>query len=79
MGKNYFKISIFILFWFVSLKGFGQCADNSNIYSFVYGGKTYEVIRENKTWSDAAACALLLHIDLFIFGLLFNIEMHLFT
>ena len=36
----------------------GQCANTSNIYSFVYNGKTYEVIKENKTWVDAASCAV---------------------
>ena len=34
-------------------------ASSSNIYSFEYDGKTYEVVRENKTWEDAAACAVL--------------------
>jgi len=36
----------------------GQCASTSNIYSFVYNGKTYEVIKENKTWEDAVTCAI---------------------
>jgi hypothetical protein len=35
-----------------------QCADEANIYSFEYDGKTYEVIRENKSWTEAAACAV---------------------
>lgn len=35
-----------------------QCANSSNIYSFVYNGNTYEVINENKTWIDAATCAV---------------------
>lgn len=35
-----------------------QCANSSNIYSFVYNGNTYEVIKENKTWISAAACAV---------------------
>ncbi len=37
---------------------FGQCADTSNIYSFVHNGNTYDVIKENMTWADAAACAV---------------------
>jgi hypothetical protein len=37
---------------------FGQCANSSRIYSFIYDGKTYEVIKEKKTWVDAAACAV---------------------
>lgn len=36
----------------------GQCANTSNIYSFVYNGRTYEVIKENKNWVDAASCAV---------------------
>ena len=36
----------------------GQCANSSNIYSFVYNGKTYEIIKENKTWADAASWAV---------------------
>lgn len=35
-----------------------QCADDANIYSFEYNGKTYELVRENKSWIDAAACAV---------------------
>ena len=35
-----------------------QCTDVSFIYSFDFGGKTYEVVRENKTWGDAALCAV---------------------
>jgi len=36
----------------------GSCADDSNIYSFVYDGKTYEVVKEAKNWISAAACAV---------------------
>ena len=35
-----------------------QCAYPSNVYSFVYNGNTYEIVKENKTWIDAAACAV---------------------
>ena len=37
---------------------FGQCADSSNIHSFTFNGNRYEVIRENQTWVNAAACAV---------------------
>ncbi len=37
---------------------FGQCVNNSNIYSFEYNGKSYEIVKENKTWIAAAACAV---------------------
>ncbi len=33
------------------------CADTANIYEFTYDNKTYEVVREKKSWSNAAACA----------------------
>tara|TARA_B100000809_G_C15140402_1_gene532953 strand:+ start:7080 stop:7778 length:699 start_codon:yes stop_codon:yes gene_type:complete len=35
-----------------------QCASAANICSFVYNGKTYDVVKENKTWVNAAACAV---------------------
>ena len=38
--------------------GGSACANSANIYSFTYGGKSYEVIRENKNWKDASACAV---------------------
>lgn len=34
------------------------CAGASDIYSFNYDGHTYEVVKENKNWTDAAACAV---------------------
>ncbi len=49
---------ITIIFLLSNYLLFGQCADTSNIYSFIYNGKTYEVIKENKTWIDAALCAV---------------------
>lgn len=36
---------------------YSQCADTSNIYKFTYNGKNYEVIKEIKSWNNAAACA----------------------
>lgn len=36
-----------------------QCvSDENNVYSFVYNGNTYEIVKENKNWVDAAACAV---------------------
>lgn len=37
---------------------FGQCANNANIYTFSYNGQMYEVVKEEKNWVDAAACAV---------------------
>ncbi len=37
----------------------GQCQiDPNNIYTFVFEGRNYEVIKENLKWEDAAACAV---------------------
>ncbi len=35
-----------------------QCADAANIYSFEYNGHFYEVVKENKSWTDASSCAV---------------------
>ena len=46
------------LFLIVTTDSSGQCANSSNIYSFIYNGHSYEVVRENKTWLDASKCAV---------------------
>ncbi len=33
------------------------CYDPENVYEFEYNGIKYEIVRENKTWTDAANCA----------------------
>jgi len=50
-------IIIFILASF-SISGYSQCADTANIYTFTYNGKMYEIVKENKSWTSAAACAV---------------------
>ncbi|MCK9612855.1 MAG: T9SS type A sorting domain-containing protein [Bacteroidales bacterium] len=53
------KLFLFMLFFvFIQLKLSAQCANPANIYSFSYGGKNYELVKEEKTWSDAASCAV---------------------
>ncbi|WKW47183.1 T9SS type A sorting domain-containing protein [Myroides sp. JBRI-B21084] len=56
------KIYKLLFFGYACILGsssiFGQCANTSNIYSFTYNGKTYEIIKEKKTWVNAAACAV---------------------
>jgi len=42
----------------VALVNTSQCANSSNVYSFIYDNKSYEIIKENKNWIDAAACAV---------------------
>ncbi len=34
------------------------CATQTNIYSFTYNGKNYEVVKELKNWTNASACAV---------------------
>ena len=57
--KTTFKIFITAIALMISNHNAGaQCASAANIYPFVYNGQNYEVIKENKTWIDAAACAV---------------------
>ncbi|MDG1930172.1 MAG: T9SS type A sorting domain-containing protein [Flavobacteriaceae bacterium] len=35
-----------------------QCANTANIYRFDFNGHTYEVVKENKSWTEAVACAV---------------------
>ncbi|MDD3878244.1 MAG: T9SS type A sorting domain-containing protein [Bacteroidales bacterium] len=42
----------------LSVQLFSQCADPSNIYTFTYNGKNYEIVKEMKNWTDAATCAV---------------------
>lgn len=37
---------------------FAQCVNPANIYSFTHNGKNYELVKEKKSWTDAAACAV---------------------
>ena len=43
---------------FVAVLGHSQCADPGNIYTFEFNNATYEVVKEYKTWAEAAACAV---------------------
>lgn len=37
----------------------GQCvSDTTTIYSYTYGDSNYEIVKENKTWVEASACAV---------------------
>jgi hypothetical protein len=56
------RAGYFILF-LVLLTGFeltlsAQCVSEDNVFTFSYNGKNYEVIKETKTWADAASCAV---------------------
>ncbi|MFZ4740357.1 MAG: T9SS type A sorting domain-containing protein [Bacteroidales bacterium] len=56
MKKNLLIIVALVILPFVKLSA--QCAQSSNIYTFTYGGHTYEVVKELKNWTNAAACAV---------------------
>ena len=57
MKKITSNLSVLLLF-LGSFMAIGQCANTSNIYAFNYNSKTYEVVKENKSWVDAASCAV---------------------
>ena len=52
------KLLSLLLFLIISISSFAQYADTLNIYKFTYLGKNYEIVKEKKTWKDAAACAV---------------------
>ena len=41
----------------INFASFGQCVNESNVYTFTYNGHFYDVVKENKTWTNAALCA----------------------
>ncbi len=51
-------ICVLILFQLLTCSVYSQCYNNTNIYSFVYSGKTYQIVKETKTWAEASACAV---------------------
>ena len=34
-----------------------QCVDPNTVYSFMYNGHNYQLVKDNKTWTNAATCA----------------------
>lgn len=52
------SIPIILLLPLVTCKSHSQCASEANVLHFTYNGKNYEIIKELKTWADAAACAV---------------------
>ena len=50
--------TLLLLLWLLPSALPAQCANSANIHSFVHDNKTYEVVKENLSWSDAAACAV---------------------
>jgi|GEM_PF-1764051 len=56
--KTVIQFSAVVLFLAFNFSAQSQCANPSNIYSFTYNGKTYEVVKQNETWINAASCAV---------------------
>lgn len=54
-SKNVFLLSLLFL-TYGSI--YSQCVDPINIYEFTYNDHTYEVVKENKTWTEASTCAV---------------------
>ncbi len=52
------KLVFFTLVTLIASSALAQCADTANIYVFSLNSTTYEVVKENKTWKEAAACAV---------------------
>lgn len=43
---------------FLAYQAAAQCANPANIYTGTHNGQTYEVVKEKKTWANAAQCAV---------------------
>lgn len=62
-------IQFILIITFTSSTLYSQnCAKDNNIYKFTHDGKQYEVVKEFKSWSQAASCAVerggyLVHIN----------------
>lgn len=52
------KLLLFVAAMLISGIAMAQCADTANIYTFVFQGTTYEVVKQKMTWANAAACAV---------------------
>lgn len=53
------KFTFWVTILLLTPKSYSQCTIiPSNIYSFVYDGRTYEVVKEQKSWLDAVSCAV---------------------
>ncbi len=49
---------LIILLFLATKASFSQCANPANIFSFTYNGHSYEIVKEMKNWTTAAACAV---------------------
>lgn len=58
MNKNLLKAAQLCIFLSTGAAALGQCAAEANVYAFEHGGKAYEIVKEGKSWTAAAACAV---------------------
>lgn len=56
MNKGLYIVILALMVFTVNAQT--SCASAVNIYSFTFNGATYEVVKEAKTWTAAAACAV---------------------
>lgn len=57
MRYNIFYKMCFLLFFQIHV-AFSQCANPTNIYTYTYGGHSYEIVKELKNWTSAVSCAI---------------------
>lgn len=50
--------TLFIAFILLGKIDAQDCADPANIFQFIYNDKSYEIVKQNMTWTEAAACAV---------------------
>jgi len=52
------KLALLVSICGLSQLNFAQCVEEANVFEFMHDGKIYEIIKENKSWAEAAACAV---------------------
>lgn len=56
--KNLLQLGIIAFFYIQAISANAQCAEVSAVHAFTYDGRSYEIIKDNKSWIMAAACAV---------------------
>lgn len=58
MKKLLLQLAITTFLYMQVMNANAQCADPLAVQAFTYDGRSYEIIKENKSWIMAAACAV---------------------
>jgi hypothetical protein len=53
-----FQVILLILSAGIVASTYAQCVNEDSVYTFTYEGHTYEIVKSQKNWADAAACAV---------------------